>query len=190
MAPGNTWFALELEGAAVIGTSGRNLAPATAEQSVVGYKLMCNWSARDHQVQEMQQGPGPAKAKDSGTTFGPALVTVDELERYRRDGRLALELPATVNGEVLTTGHLDDMDWTFGDILAFCSRGVDLQPGEVIGSGTVTGWVPGRASRHRSGYFTQWLRPDDVVSLHGEGLGETRQKIVAGPAVRRLRSGL
>lgn len=189
MAPGSTWFDLELEVAAVIGTGGRNLAPATAEQSVVGYTLMCDWSARDHQVGEMQQQVGLGKAKDCGTTFGPALVTVDELEPYRRDGRLALELSATVNGEVLTKGHLDDMDWTFGDIIAFCSRGVDLRPGDIIGSGTVPGGCLVEHLDTDPAHFTRWLRPDDVVALHGQGLGETRQKIVPGPAVRRLRSG-
>ncbi len=189
MAPGSTWFDLELEVAAVVGTGGRDLVPAKAEQSIVGYTLMCDWSARDYQVGEMQQGIGLGKAKDSGTTFGPALVTVDELLPHQVDGRLALELSATVNDEVLTTGRLDDMDWTFGDILAFCSRGVDLRPGDIFGSGTVPGGCLVEHLDTDPATFTRWLRPDDIVALRGEGLGETRQKIVAGSAVRALRSG-
>lgn len=139
MAPGSTWFDLELEVAVVVGAGGRDLTAASAERAVVGCTLMCDWRARNLPVGEMQQGIGPGKARDSGTTFGAALVTVDELEPYRRDGRLASELSATVNDEVLTTGHLDDMDWTFGDVLGFCSRGVDLRPGDIVGSGTVPG---------------------------------------------------
>lgn len=189
MAPGSTWFDLELEVAAVVGTGGRDLAPSSAEQSVVGYTLMCDWSARDHQVGEMQQGIGLGKAKDSGTTFGPALVTTDELEPYRRDGRLALGLSATVNGEILTTGFLDDMDWSFGELLAFCSRGVDLRPGDIFGSGTVPGGCLVEHLDTDPATFNRWLKPDDIVTLRGDGLGETRQEIVVGSTICPLRSG-
>ena len=187
IAPGSVWFDLELEVAAVVGTGGRDLDPDQAEEAIAGYMLMCDWSARDHQVGEMQQGIGLSKSKDSATTFGPVLVTVDELERYRRDGRLAPELSATVNGELLTTGRLDDMDWTFGEILAFCSRGVDLRPGDIIGSGTVPGGCLVEHLDSHPSSFGRWLQPGDVVSLAGEGLGRTRQTIVPGVPVRPLR---
>ena len=188
VAPGSSWFDLELEVAAIVGSAGRDLDPAAAERSIAGYMLPCDWSARDHQVGEMQQGIGLSKSKDSASTHGPMLVTPDELEPFRRDGRLAPELSATVNGEVLTTGRMDDMDCTFGEILAFASRGADLRPGDVIGSGTVPGGCLVEHLDTDPALFTRWLRPGDEVSLSGQGLGQTRQTIVAGVPVKPLRA--
>lgn len=182
VTPGSTMFDLELEVGAVIGRGGRDLHPQRAEEHIIGYTLYNDWTARDHQVRDIALGIGMGKSKDSATTLGPALVTVDELEPYRRDdGRLAIELSAAINGKELTRGTLDLMDWSFGDLLSYISRGVDLSPGEVIGSGTVPGGclfehvdTPGMAD------FSRWLKPGDEVRLAGEGLGETRQIVVAG----------
>ncbi|MGH3585337.1 MAG: nitroreductase/quinone reductase family protein [Pseudonocardia sp.] len=112
VAPGSRMFDLELEVGAVIGRAGHDLDPATAERHIVGYTLFNDWTARDHQLRDLALGIGMGKSKDSATTLGPALVTADELEEYRRDGRIALELTATVNGEEITRGRLDQMDWT------------------------------------------------------------------------------
>lgn len=189
ISPGSTMFDLELELGAVIGRGGRDLHPHRAEEHIAGFTLYNDWTARDHQIVDMAQGIGMAKSKDSAITLGPALVTVDELEPYRRDGRLVLELSATVNGEELTRGSLAQMDWTFGELLAYISRGTDLPPGAVIGSGTVPG---GCLLEHVDtpdlGDFQRWLRPGDVVSLSGAGLGETRQTVTQGVEVIPLRA--
>jgi 2-keto-4-pentenoate hydratase/2-oxohepta-3-ene-1,7-dioic acid hydratase in catechol pathway len=189
VAPGSTLFDLELEVGAVIGRGGRDLHPDTAERHIVGYTLYNDWTARDHQQRDMAQGIGMGKSKDSAITLGPALVTVDELESYRHDGRLAFELSATVNDREIAKGSLADMDWSYGELLAFVSRGTELVPGDVIGSGTVPGGcllehvdTPDMAS------FTGWLQPGDVVSLRGEGLGETRQVVRPAPAFVPLRT--
>ncbi|MQA17650.1 MAG: 2-hydroxyhepta-2,4-diene-1,7-dioate isomerase, partial [Pseudonocardiaceae bacterium] len=77
-----------------------------------------------------------------------------------------------------------------GEIVAYASRGVDLVPGDVFGSGTLPG---GCLLEHidtpNPADFDRWLRPGDVVSLRGEVLGETRQRVLAGQPVHRLRSG-
>lgn len=188
VAPGSTMFDLELEVGAVIGVGGRDLHPDRAEEHIAGYLLYNDWTARDHQVVDMAQGIGMAKSKDSAITLGPALVTADELEPHRRDGRLAMELSATVNGEELTRGTLDRMDWTFGELLAYVSRGTGLPPGAVIGSGTVPGGcLLEHVDTPALSDFTRWLQPGDVVSLRGEGLGETRQTVTPGPGVVPLR---
>ena len=90
MAPGSVWQDFELEIAAVIGTAGKDLSVADAERSIVGYMIFNDWSARDLQQLEGQLAIGQAKGKDSGVTLGPYLVTPDELEPYRRDGKLIL----------------------------------------------------------------------------------------------------
>jgi 2-keto-4-pentenoate hydratase/2-oxohepta-3-ene-1,7-dioic acid hydratase in catechol pathway len=189
VAPGSAMFDFELEVGAVVGRAGRDLHPDTAERHIVGYTLFNDWTARDHQLRDSAQGIGMGKSKDSATTLGPALVTVDELEPYRRDGRLAFELSATVNGREITRGRLDGMDWTFGEMLAFLSRGVTLSPGDVVASGTVPGGCLLEHVDTPDLAAFGWLRPGDVVSLRGEGLGETEQTVRSGAPVIPLRSG-
>ncbi|NYE18988.1 fumarylacetoacetate hydrolase family protein [Microbacterium immunditiarum] len=188
IAAGSRMFDLELEVGAVIGAGGRDLHPARAEKHIIGYTLFNDWTARDHQMRDFALGIGMGKSKDAATTLGPALITADELEPLRDgDGRLSIELAASVNGRELTRGNLALMDWTFGELLAYISRGVDLAPGDVIGSGTVPG---GCLLEHVDGAdpaeFT-WLSPGDVVSLWGGVLGETRQTVVPGVDVTPLR---
>lgn len=188
VTPGSSMFDLELEVGAVIGRGGRDLHPDEAEGHIVGYTLYNDWTARDLQLRDMAQGIGMGKSKDSAITLGPALVTVDELEPYRQNGRLTLELTATVNGEELATGTLDGMDWTFGELLAYLSRGTDLPPGSVIGSGTVPGGcLLEHVDTAELADFKRWLQPGDVVTLRGQGLGETRQTVVPGRDVIPLR---
>jgi len=137
MAPGSAWQDFELEIAAVIGTAGEDFSVAEAEQAIIGYMIFNDWSARDLQMLEGQLAIGQAKGKDSGVTLGPYLVTPDELEAYRRDGKLSLEVTALVNGEVVGAGSTAAMDWSFGEVISYASRGVALTPGDVFGSGTV-----------------------------------------------------
>ena len=187
MAPGSAWWDFELEIAAVLGAGGRDLTPAEAEQAIIGYTIYNDWSARDLQLRESALAIGQAKGKDGATTLGPYLVTPDELAPYRRDGRLDLEVEATVNGERVGGGRTDAMDWTFGEVISYASRGVELLPGEVFGSGTVpTCCLIEHFSLGDPDAFRGWLKPGDVVSLRVEGLGETRQTVTATPAPHPL----
>jgi fumarylacetoacetate (FAA) hydrolase len=71
---------------------------------------------------------------------------------------------------------MKDMDWTFAEIIERCSYGVDLLPGDVIGSGTVgTGCfleLNGTGKRNNPNYQPQWLQENDVVELEVDGLGK------------------
>lgn len=180
MAPGSLWQDFELEVAAVIGTAGKDLTVEQAEAAIVGYMIFNDWSARDLQALEGQLRIGQAKGKDSGVTLGPYLVTADELEPFRRDGKLSLQVQALVNDTVIGTGSTAAMDWTFGEVISYMSRGVTLQPGDVIGSGTVpTCTLVEHLIEPES--FPGWLRDGDVVTLRVEGLGATRQTVRATP---------
>ncbi|TJZ59055.1 MBL fold metallo-hydrolase [Streptomyces piniterrae] len=186
IAPGSAWFDFELEIAAVIGATGRDLTPEQAEERIAGYTLFCDWSARDLQALEGQLKIGQAKGKDGASTLGPWLVTPDELP-FGPDGRLALQVRAEVNGELVGEGRTDSMDWSFGEVISYASRGVELQPGDVFGSGTVPGCC---LTEHLDfddlAAFRGWLKDGDVVSLHAEGLGEVRQTVRAGTAPHPL----
>src|SRR4029077_5402376 len=89
----------ELELACIIGQEARDLpADDRALECVAGFTIMNDWSARDLQRVEMAVGLGPSKSKDFATSLGPDLVTLDELRDVYRDGRLHLDMTATVNG--------------------------------------------------------------------------------------------
>src|ERR1700752_77870 len=186
-APGSAWQDFELEIAAVIGNSGRDLTVEQAERAIIGYTIFNDWSARDFQQLESQLAIGQGKGKDSGVTLGPFLVTPDELEPYRRDGTLDLQVTALVNDTVIGSGSTAQMDWSFGEVIAYISRGVTLRPGDVIGSGTVpTCTLVEHLSLTDLAKFPGWLRDGDVVTLQVQGLGETRQTVRASDAPHPL----
>jgi 2-keto-4-pentenoate hydratase/2-oxohepta-3-ene-1,7-dioic acid hydratase in catechol pathway/glyoxylase-like metal-dependent hydrolase (beta-lactamase superfamily II) len=186
-APGSAWQDFELEIAAVIGTAGQNLSVTEAEQAIIGYMIFNDWSARDLQQLEGQLAIGQAKGKDSGVTLGPYLVTPDELEPYRHNGRLRLEVTALVNETVIGTGSTATMDWSFGEVISYASRGVMLTPGDVFGSGTVpTCTLVEHLDPTVPESFPGWLHDGDVVTLKVQGLGETRQTVRKTPAPHRL----
>ncbi|OMC45331.1 2-hydroxyhepta-2,4-diene-1,7-dioate isomerase [Mycobacterium sp. IS-2888] len=186
-APGSAWQDFELEIAAVIGTGGKDLTVEQAERAIIGYTIFNDWSARDLQQLESQLAIGQGKGKDSGVTLGPYLVTPDELEGYRRGGKLDLQVSALVNGTVIGSGSTAQMDWSFGEVISYVSRGVMLRPGDVIGSGTVpTCTLVEHLNPAALESFPGWLHDGDVVTLKVQGLGETRQIVRASPAPHPL----
>jgi 2-keto-4-pentenoate hydratase/2-oxohepta-3-ene-1,7-dioic acid hydratase in catechol pathway/glyoxylase-like metal-dependent hydrolase (beta-lactamase superfamily II) len=186
-APGSAWQDFELEIAAIIGTTGKDLTVEQAEQVIIGYTIFNDWSARDLQQLESQLAIGQAKGKDSGITLGPYLVTPDELEPYWRDGKLSLRVSALVNDTEIGSGSTDQMDWSFAEVISYASRGVSLSPGDVFGSGTVpTCTLIEHLSLTALESFPGWLHDGDVVTLRVQGLGETRQRVRASAAPHPL----
>jgi len=185
--PGCEALDYELEVAAVVGTGGADLDPATAEKHIAGYTIMNDWSARDVQRREMKLSMGPVKGKDFATSLGPVLVTPDEIEPRRRDRAFDLAMVARVNGVEYSRASLADIFWSFGEMLAYASRGTRVEPGDVIGSGTCgTGCILELALVHGEERYP-WLKPGDVVELEVEELGVLRNRVVEGPPLRPLR---
>ncbi|HJZ92111.1 MAG TPA: fumarylacetoacetate hydrolase family protein [Gemmataceae bacterium] len=166
----------ELELACVVGKAARDLSPDdSALDCLAGFTIMNDWSARDLQRAEMAIGLGPSKSKDFATSLGPRLVPLDELRDKYRDGRLHLEMTATVNGKVYSRGNAGTMYWTWPQILAHASRDTELRPGDVLGSGTVgTGCILELTPEAVGG----WLKPGDVVELTVERIGTLRNSVV------------
>jgi fumarylacetoacetate (FAA) hydrolase len=180
----------ELEAAIVIGKHGRNIKAAEADEYIAGLMIMNDISARRLQMEEMLLNLGPAKGKDFSTVIGPWLVTQDELQSFEIPAKenhtgkaWNLRMQCWVNGKQVSDGNVGDMDWTFAEIIERASYGVDLYPGDVIGSGTVgTGCfleLNGTGKLNDSGYPEQWLQADDVVEMEIEGLGRLSNTIVA-----------
>jgi fumarylacetoacetate (FAA) hydrolase len=146
-------------------------------------------SARRLQMEEMLLNLGPAKGKDFSTVIGPMLVTLDELTAFEipckenHTGKAwNLKMTCKVNGVQVSAGNLGDMDWTFAEIIERCSYGVNVHPGDVIGSGTVgTGCfleLNGTGKLHDPNYTEQWLQAGDVVEMAIDGLGLLSNTIV------------
>ncbi len=180
----------ELEAAIVICKGGRNIKAEDADEYIGGLLIMNDLSARRLQMEEMVLNLGPAKGKDFATTIGPWLVTLDELAEYEiepkeghRGKNWNLKMTCTVNGVPVSEGNLGDMDWTFAEIIERASYGVDLHPGDVIGSGTVgTGCfleLNGTGKLENPEYAEQWLQNGDVVEMEIDGLGMLANRIVA-----------
>jgi fumarylacetoacetate (FAA) hydrolase len=175
----------ELEIACIIGKEGRDIAPEHAEEYVFGYTIFNDWSARDIQRQEMAVGLGPAKGKDFAASFGPHLVTPDELadKRTDRPGVYDLSMVARVNGVEKSRGNWKDLHWSFGQMIARASEDVTLYPGDIIGSGTVGTGCLLEVTKGEG----PWLKPGDIVELEVEKLGVLRnvigeKKVIEKPA--------
>lgn len=180
MAPATRAWDYELEVAAIVGRGGRDLHPDAAERHIAGYSVLCDFSARDLQASESPVGLGPTKAKDTATSLGPFLVTPDELTDARAAHGFALTMRARVNGKLYSEGRLDTLDWSFGELLAFASRGTELRPGDLIGTGTVgTGCILELMLMHGAERYP-WLAPGDVVELEVERLGRLRHRVAPG----------
>ena len=89
----------------------------------------------------------------------------------------------SVNGVQVSEGNLSDMDWTFAEIIERASYGVDLYPGDIIGSGTVgTGCfleLNGTGKLTNPEYQEQWLQEGDLIEMQIDGLGVLSNTIVA-----------
>jgi fumarylacetoacetate (FAA) hydrolase len=168
----------ELEVAALVDTPAVDLAAERAEEAIGGFTIFNDWSARDLQRDETVLRLGPAKGKDFASSFGPYLVTPDELADARRGNGYALEMTATANGIEVARGLWSDVQFSFGQMLARASADARLRPGDLVGSGTVGG---GSLLESRETTLGRFLEPGDQVELRIERLGTLRNPVVAHP---------
>jgi fumarylacetoacetate (FAA) hydrolase len=180
----------ELEAAIVISKKGKNIPAKEADSYIAGLMILNDFSARNLQMDEMLLNLGPAKGKDFATATGPYLVTIDELKTFETTCKpnhvgksWSLKMSAFVNDKRLSEGNLSDMEWTFAELIERASYGVELYPGDLIGSGTVgTGCfleLNGTGKLRDPGYPEQWLQPGDKIELKIDGLGTLQNQIVA-----------
>lgn len=151
----------ELELGWVIGRLGHNLTPDTAKDIVFGVTLYNDFSGRDLQADEIPIGMGGTKSKNFAHGIGPWITTLDEFKDF-----YSIEMEVRLNGEVKGKGVSSDVLWRVEEVLSFISQGEYLQPGDVVGSGTLEG---GSALEH-----DLILKPGDVVELEAKGVGVLR----------------
>jgi 2-keto-4-pentenoate hydratase/2-oxohepta-3-ene-1,7-dioic acid hydratase in catechol pathway len=157
----------EVELGVVIGTRASYVDEADALDHVAGYVVVNDVSER-----HWQQERGPTWDKGKGfPTFGPVgpwLVTADEVGDPQQ---LALWL--SVNGKRVQDGSTATMIFTVAQIVSYCSRIMDLEPGDIITTGTPPGVGLGQKPE------PWYLKAGDVVELGIERLGRQRQEFVA-----------
>jgi 2-keto-4-pentenoate hydratase/2-oxohepta-3-ene-1,7-dioic acid hydratase in catechol pathway len=147
----------EAELAVVISRTGRDVPIPTALDHVLGYTCLNDVSARDLQFGDGQWVRG--KSLDTFCPLGPWLVTADEIPDPG-----ALHLRCLVNGEVVQDAMTSEMVNGVPELVAFTSRFMTLEPGDIIATGTPAG----------VGVFRQpprFLRDGDVVVIDIDGIG-------------------
>ncbi|WP_210356740.1 MULTISPECIES: fumarylacetoacetate hydrolase family protein [Sphingomonas] len=167
---GSTKTDWEVELGIVIGRGGHDIAQADAIEHVAGYVCVNDVSERHWQLER-----GPTWDKGKGfPTFGPVgpwLVTRDEVPDPR-----ALSMWLDVNGERMQDGSTATMIFGVEEIVSYCSRLMQLEPGDIITTGTPPGVGMGQKPEPR------YLKAGDVVTLGIGGLGAQRQDVVAAEA--------
>ncbi|MGM3424371.1 ureidoglycolate lyase [Pseudomonas oryzihabitans] len=157
----------EVELGVVIGKAGRYIDEANALDHVAGYCVVNDVSEREWQI---ERGGTWDKGKgfDTFGPLGPWLVTADEVADPQN-----LDLWLEVDGHRYQNGNTRTMIFTVAQIIAYLSRCMSLQPGDVISTGTPPG--VGMGVKPQSVY----LKPGQEMRLGIQGLGEQHQRTVA-----------
>ena len=153
----------EAELAVVIGKPGRNITREDAMSHVYGYTIVNDVTARDVQMRHQQWDMG--KSFDTFCPMGPWIVTADELDGTRTRVR------CWVNGESRQDGQTTDLIFDIPTLIETCSRGITLNAGDVIATGTPAGVGMGLNP-------PQYLKSGDVVRIEIDGLGVLENRFV------------
>ena len=170
----------EFEIGIIISKQIRNIKAKDAYKYIAGLTILNDWSARAIQLQEMKLNLGPAKGKDFSTSIGPFLVPLDELKSRivgpEFEMRYDLSMLGYLNDNLISTDNLKNISWSFADMIERASYGVDLYPGDLIGSGTCsTGCL---LELNLSSSNETWLKPGDEIKLTVDCLGTLLNKVV------------
>jgi 2-keto-4-pentenoate hydratase/2-oxohepta-3-ene-1,7-dioic acid hydratase in catechol pathway len=153
----------EAELGVIIGRAGRNIAAADALSHIFGYTVINDVTGRDLQQRHGQWFKG--KSLDGSCPMGPVVVTADEFGDPQNK-RVTLR----VNGVTKQDARTSDMIFTVATIIEWLSKGLTLEPGDVIATGTPEGVGMGRTPQ-------EWLQDGDVVETEIEGIGTMRNVV-------------
>jgi 2-keto-4-pentenoate hydratase/2-oxohepta-3-ene-1,7-dioic acid hydratase in catechol pathway len=175
----------ELELAVVLGKPGKWFSPEEAADSIGGYVIFNDITARDIQRGEMRSGVFSfCKAIDTFCPLGPWIVTPDELGDPHD-----LNMELRVNGEVRQESHSSRMSVTIPEILSNFSA-LGYSAGDVLSTGTVSGVAGFKSEEERRRLY---LKPGDVIEAEIEKIGVLRNTVISwqeghgAPAPQRIR---
>jgi 2-keto-4-pentenoate hydratase/2-oxohepta-3-ene-1,7-dioic acid hydratase in catechol pathway len=158
-------FDYEGELAVVIGKRARRVSRDRAFDYVAGYSCFNDGSVRDYQRHSQQFTPG--KNFHASGSFGPWLVTKDEIPDPRK-----LTLTTRLNGAVMQHESVAELCFDVPQLIEYCSTWTQLEPGDVIVTGTPGGVGAGRKP-------PVWMKPGDTVEVEISGIGTLRNPVAA-----------
>lgn len=158
---------LDFEGeiAMIIGKGGRRISQAEAMDHVIGFSIYNDGSVREYQRHTSQFTPGKNFSATGG--FGPWMMTLDEIGDISK-----MELTTRLNGEVMQNATADLLVHGFEELIEFCSTWIDLEPGDVIVTGT-----PGGVGAARNPPV--FMQHGDEIEIEVSPIGKLFNPIVA-----------
>jgi 2-keto-4-pentenoate hydratase/2-oxohepta-3-ene-1,7-dioic acid hydratase in catechol pathway len=155
----------EAELGVVIGSRVKDVSAENALEAVVGYICVNDVSARNLQFADGQWTRG--KSPDTFCPVGPALVPRDQIADPQD-----LAIRAVLNGEVRQESTTANMVFGVADLIAYITRVITLEPGDLIATGTPAG----------VGAFRKppaFMQPGDEITIEIEGLGSLTNPVAA-----------
>ena len=154
----------EAELAVIIGKTGKNIREEDALEYVFGYTVLNDVTARDLQSRHKQYFKG--KSIDGYCPMGPWISTADEIADPQQ-----LPVRLRVNGVTKQDSNTSNMIYSVRQIIAILSRGLTLEPGDIIATGTPSGVGFARKP-------PEFLKAGDIMETEIEGIGTMRNTVV------------
>lgn len=153
----------EVELGVIIGKAGKNISEADAMSHIFGYTIINDITWRD--VQRRHGGQFfKGKSFDGTCPMGPAIVTADALDPTN------LNLSCRVSGVTKQSSNTKHMYFKIPKLIAELSRGMTLEPGDIISTGTPEGVGFARTP-------PEWMKSGDLLESEVEGIGIMRNPI-------------
>ena len=156
----------EVELGIVIGKEAKNISEKDSSNYILGYCLVNDISEREWQIEKMGQWV-KGKSHDTFGPIGPYLVTSDEIKDVNN-----LNLSLDVNGKRMQTGNTNKMIFNVYHIVAYLSKYMSLQAGDIITTGTPPGVGMGMKPQ-------VFLKNGDTMRLSIDNLGEQNSKVIS-----------
>ena len=153
----------EAELAVIIGKNTKNIEPEKASESIFGYMILHDVSARDIQFKDKQFTRG--KGIDTFAPCGPWITTKDEINNVQN-----LQIITKVNGEIRQNSSSSKMVISIEKIISSLSRVMTLEAGDIISTGTPAGVAMSMKE-------PKYLKDGDIVEITIENLGTIRNRI-------------
>jgi 2-keto-4-pentenoate hydratase/2-oxohepta-3-ene-1,7-dioic acid hydratase in catechol pathway len=154
----------EAELVAIVGRRARNLTEGNAVDCIVGYSCFNEGSVREFQRHTTQWSMGKNFDRTGG--FGPWMVSADELPK----AGVGLNIQSRLNGHVMQSDNTANMMFPLIETLVYLTKGMTLEPGDIIVTGTPSG--VGHARKPPI-----WMKPGDLIEIDIQDVGVLRNPI-------------
>ncbi|MGH6726486.1 MAG: fumarylacetoacetate hydrolase family protein [Pseudolabrys sp.] len=155
----------EAEMVAIVGKRAKHLTMENALGCIAGYSCANEGSVREFQRHTTQWGMGKNFDRTGG--FGPWMVAADKLP----PGGKGLKIMSRLNGNTMQSDNTDNMMFPLAETLVYISKGMTLEPGDVILTGTPSG------VGHARKPDPVWMKAGDTIEVEVEGIGVLRNPI-------------